>query len=406
MSADVDAPGARRPDGGAGTTAAGALPPAPEGAPPGVLTVDLDWRSVAWTLVLLAALAAVVAGVRTASGTLTVLVVAVFVALALDPVVTALQRRGLSRGWATVATLSGLLLLVVGFGLLAGPQLAEQSRRLGVDLPRTARSMEDLPVVGPALARADVAGKVSEFLSSLPRKLAADGADLGGLVRGVGVGLGVVVVHLLVTAGVLFEGPGLVRLVRAGLPASRRRGADALGRIVYRVLARYFAGSLLIAVINGVWVAGWALVAGVPLSPVLGVWAAVTSLIPQIGGLLGFALVLAVSLAAGLVPALVMTLAFAVLLVATNHLLLPTIVGRAVRLSAPATMVAAIAGLAVAGVVGALVAVPGTGVVKALVLHLQGRDPADGGDGSPGLVERWRAHRSRVGGVPAAAPGE
>ena len=63
-------------------------------------------------------------------------------------------------------------------------------------------------------------------------------------------------------------------------------------------------------------------------------------------------------------------------------------------------------GGSVAGVVGALVAVPGTGVVKALVLHLQGRDPTDGGDGSPGLVERWRAHRSRGGGVPAAAPGE
>ncbi|MFZ4517474.1 MAG: AI-2E family transporter [Microthrixaceae bacterium] len=380
MTADVDAPAAGDPDRGP--------------RPPAVMTVDLDWRTVAWTLALLAALAAVVAGLRTASDTLTVLLVAVFVALALDPVVTALQRRGISRGWATVLTLTGLTLLVVGFGLLAGPQLAEQSRRLGVDLPRTARSMEDLPFVGPSLARADVASKVSEFLSSLPQKLATEGADLSSLARGVGVGLGVVVIHLLVTAGVLFEGPGLVRLVRSALPASRRTGADALGRIVYRVLARYFAGSLLIAAINGVWVAGWALVAGVPLSPVLGVWAALTSLIPQIGGLLGFVLVLAVSLAAGLVPALVMTAAFAVLLVATNHLLQPTIVGRAVRLSAPATMVAAIAGLAVAGIVGALVAVPGAGVVKAVVLHAQGRDPDDSADESPGLLQRWRAHRA------------
>jgi predicted PurR-regulated permease PerM len=135
-----------------------------------------------------------------------------------------------------------------------------------------------------------------------------------------------------------------------------------------------------------------ALVARVPLAPVLGLWAAVTSLIPQIGGLLGFALVALVSLTAGLVPAIIMCLSFLVIMLVTNHALQPLIVGRAVSLSAPTTMLATIVGLTVASIPGALFAVPVTGAVKAVVQHLRGIDPAPRPEGT-GLLDRLRRHR-------------
>lgn len=347
--------------------------PERDASPPAeVLTVDLDWRTVVFALGALVVLVALQRAVSQASAVFTLLVVGLFVASALDPVVGMFQRRGLGRGWAVAAV---VLVVTAAFGLfvaLAGPQLVTQSRSLERDLPRTVDSLRDVPLLGPRLAEWQVPQKATDFLSSLPEKLGSQDADLGQVVAGVGFGVGASLLGFLVVVGALFEGPQLVDAVRLAVPPSRRRGVVDVGRIVYAVVARYFAGSLLIALMNGIWVSVWALVAGVPLSPVLGVWAALTSLIPQIGGLMGFAVVLLVGLAAGLVPGAIMAVAFLFFMLLTNHVLQPTIVGRAVRLSAPVTMLAAIGGFSVAGIVGALFAVPTFGAVKAVVMHSRG----------------------------------
>ncbi len=359
--------------------------PEPRDAPSEPLVVDLDWRSVAVVVVLLVALGLGAAAVRQASVGVTLVVVALFLALALDPLVDRLQtvplgrasesgaRRHLGRG---VSVLIVVLLVTGAFGVfvaLAGPQLVSQSRQLGEELPRTVDSLKDVPVLGPHLVEWGVPDKITEFLSSLPEKISQHDANLGGVAKGVGFGLGAFVLGALVTIGALVDGPRLVDTVRSAVPVAHRRRADDIGRIVDAVIGRYFAGSLLIALLNGIWVSMWALIAGAPLSPVLGVWAALTSLIPQIGGLMGFAVVVVVSVAAGLVPAVVMTVAFLFFMLLTNHILQPTIVGKAVELSAPVTMLAAIAGFTVGGVVGALFAVPTVGAVKAVLAYV--RDP-------------------------------
>ena len=356
-----------------------------------LLVVDLDWRSVAAVMALLVAFALVVGAVRTASIGVTLIVVALFVAMALDPLVGRLQRMGLARG---VAVLGVVLLVGAAFGLfvaLAGPQLVSQTRELGTELPRTVDSLRDVPILGPHLVEWGVPEKVSEFLSSLPERVGQENAKLGDLAKGVGFGLGAFVLGLLVSVGALIEGPRLVDTVRGAVPASGRRRADDIGRIVYSVIGRYFAGSLLIALLNGIWVSVWALIAGAPLSPVLGVWAALTSLIPQIGGLMGFAVVVLVSLAAGLVPAVVMTVTFLAFMLLTNHVLQPTIVGRAVQLSAPVTMLAAISGFTVGGVVGALFAVPTVGAIKAVLAYA--RHPDDPPPSHPEHHSRFSLHR-------------
>ena len=380
----------------------------PDADGPPVLTVDLDWRTVAVSLVALFALLAVAQALATASVALTLIVIALFLALALDPVVTKLQRRGIPRGWATVIVVLAVTLAFMAFVSLAGPPLVRESASLQKQLPRTVDSMRDVPLLGPRLVEWKVPDRVTEFLSSLPEKVGSENANLGGVVQGVSFGVGAALLGFLLMVGVLFEGPRLVSSVDLAIPAARRAGIRDVGRIVYSVIARYFAGSLLIALLNGVWVSMFALLAGVPLSPVLGVWAALTSLIPQIGGLLGFAVVLLVSLTAGLGAAAVMTVSFLFFMLLTNHVLQPTIVGRAVQLSAPVTMLAAIGGFSVAGIVGALFAVPTIGAIKAVVMHVRGADEppsgqrADAGDGDHpsgvrALIGRLRSRFSRSG---------
>lgn len=362
---------------------------APEG-----LEVDLAWQSVVVIGIAVAALVVVWSTVRTASTVVTLIVVSLFLAMALDPLVVAVGRRfRLGRGWATVGVLGVVILLGGVFLSIAAPQLVTESANLERQLPATVDSMEKLPLLGGWVREAGLSQKVTEAIASLPSKVESAGASVGTLVERVSFGFGAVLMGLLLVAGALFEGPRLIADVRRATPPARRADADGIGRTVYTVLAKYFAGSLFVALANGIWVASVALLAGVPLSPVLGVWSALTSLIPQIGGLMGFALVAVVSLTAGVVPLLVMSVAFLAFMLFSNHVLVPTVVGRAVSLSAPVTMVAAVGGFSVGGIVGALFAVPTFGAIKAVALRVRSGDlgaPPEPTEPSPGLLERAR----------------
>jgi predicted PurR-regulated permease PerM len=340
------------------------------------VTVDIADQSVLVLLVSLTFLVVIWSTVRAASGAVTLIVVALFVAMALDPVVNAVQRHAkVGRAVSVILVLFLGLVLVVAFLAIAGPQLVKESSNLQRQLPNTVASLGDLPLIGKSIQSADLPGKVTDALDSISaRSSTGSGLQVGGLIKSVSFGLGAVVLALFLMAGAMLEGPRLVRNIRSALPVSQRESADGIARVVYQVLAKYFAGSLLVAVLNGVWTASAALLAGVPLSPLLGVWSALTSLIPQIGGLLGFSLVFVVSLSAGVGPAIFMTVAFLVFMLFTNHVLVPLVVGKAVSLSPPVTMLAAIGGFSVGGIVGALFAVPTFGAIKAVAMHLRGDD--------------------------------
>lgn len=342
------------------------------------LTVDIADQSVLTLLFSLTVLVVIWSTVRSASGAVTLIVVTLFVAMALDPVVNAVQNRAkLGRAPSVVVVLFFGLILVLGFVAIAGPQLVKESSNLQRQLPKTVASLGDLPLVGKSIQSADLPGKVTQALDSFSaRSGQGSGLPVGGLLKSASFGLGAVMLALFLMAGIMLEGPRLVASIRSALPVGHRESADGIGRVVYQVLAKYFAGSLLVAVLNGIWTASAALIAGVPLSPLLGVWSALTSLIPQIGGLLGFSLVFAVSLTAGVGPAIFMTVAFLVFMLFTNHVLVPLVVGKAVSLSPPVTMLAAIGGFSVGGIVGALFAVPTFGAIKAVAMYLRGSDAA------------------------------
>lgn len=373
--------------------------------PPADLRVDLAWQTVVITAISVAALMVLWGTVRASSTVFTLIVVSLFLAMALDPVVVAVGRRlKVGRGWATVIVLSTVAVLLGAFLAVAAPQLVTESANLEQQLPDTVDSLEKLPLVGGLVRSADLSDKLTEAIASLPTRLESAGASLGSFVERVSFGVGAMLLAFALVAGALFEGPRLIGDIRRATPPERRPAADGVGRTVYAVLAKYFAGSLLIALANGMWVAMVALLAGVPLSPVLGVWSALTALIPQIGGLMGFALVFVVSLTAGVVPALIMSVAFLFFMLLSNHVLVPTVVGRAVSLSAPVTMLAAVGGFTVGGIVGALFAVPTFGAIKAVVVRMRSGDltnPPVPPEPSPSMVARVRAKFDRRHTAPA-----
>ena len=329
------------------------------------LVVELDlWTIVAFVLALLLVLL-VVAIFSAAPDVITKLAVGVLIALALDPVINILQRRlKLSRGVSAGVVSAVLLVVFSGIAVLLGPPAIREAQEVATQLPETVEEFYSWPIIGPRLERADAAGKVSDWLEELPNRF--DEETVAGLAQSIVGGVETLFIVMVSAIAVMLDGEALVARARRLVPPRRRPRAVRAGRIAYDSIGRYFAGSLFVAVLNGTFILTVGLILGVPLAPLAAVWAMVTNLIPQIGGFLGGSFFVMLALSESPLTGAIALALFMVYQQLENNVIQPAIVGKAVNLTPPTTMLAALIGGAAAGVPGALAATPLIGAVKAL----------------------------------------
>lgn len=368
------------------------------------IVVDIDpWSFVALALAGGAALA-LFAVSSLAKDVLTGIGVGVLLGMAVSPVVSRVQRRwGTSRGLAVVIVGTGLTLAVAAVVVLVAPAAVAQSQEFSDELPSTVRQFYSWPIVGDRLAEADAAGSVERWIEQAPADI--DDATLARMGERLLGGVLSALVVVVTALGVLVDGEVVVRRVRTLVPAERRERTDRLGRIVYATFGSYFAGSLLVAVLAGLVTLSTGLILGVPLAPVAGLWTTLTNLIPQIGGFLGASFFGLLAITEGPVPAVVGVAIIVAYQNLENHVISPAIVGRAVNLSPPATMLAVLVGAAAAGVPGALVATPLLGAVKAIYLDERGEMPEPEAEAVGRRISRFFRRRGRHGDPTAPAGG-
>jgi predicted PurR-regulated permease PerM len=256
---------------------------------------------------------------------------------------------------------------------VVAPAAVSQLQDFSTELPSTVRDAYGWPIVGPRLEDADAAGRVERWIDDAPADI--DDATLASMGERLIGGVLSAVVVLVTALGVMIDGVIVVSRLRSLVPVARRPQADRLGRIVYATFGSYFAGSLFVAALAGFVTLCIGLILGVPLAPVAGLWTTLTNLIPQIGGFLGGGFLVVLALTEGPLQAAIALVVFMAYQNLENNVISPAIVGKAVNLSPPTTMLAALAGGAAAGVPGALVATPLLGAVKAIYLDSRGEMP-------------------------------
>jgi predicted PurR-regulated permease PerM len=370
------------------------LPPGEgDGAPPPpTQLVDVHPASVVAFAGAATMAAALWAVVTIAPDMVTGIAVGLVVGVALSPLSSAVQRRfGRSRVSAAAIVGGGMVVFFAGVVLLVAPPAVDQARDFSDELPATVRELYTWPIVGHRLEEADAAGEVEAAIEELPARIDDETiADVGERLLGGALSAVVVVITAI---GVLADGERIVGRVRSVVPPSRQPHADHLGQIVYHSFGSYFAGSLLVAVLNGLVILTAGLTLGVPLAPIAALWATLTNFIPQVGGFLGGAFFVLLALTQSPATALAALVIFLAYQQFENNVVAPAIVGSAVNLTPPTTMLAALVGGAAAGVPGALVATPLLGAAKAIYLDGRGelrprREAA--------LTRRLRARLARV----------
>lgn len=335
----------------------------------------IDWISFAHLALALLALLAVLGVTQSAIRALTLIIIAAVLALALDSPVRALQRRKVPRPAAVAVVCTSLLVMLGAVAALLGPPAVREAAQFAEELPATIQEFYDFPIVGERLEEADVSARAEQWIEELPGNVTVE--SVAQAMDRIVAGIANVVLVLVLVFAFLLDGELIVRRARSLIPAHLRRHADRAGTLAYETLGRYFAGSLLLAVLSGTYTLTVGLILGVPLVLLAAIWVAVTDLIPQIGGFLGGSVFVTLALTQGAVTGVLALALFVAYMSSENYFIHPTVVGRSVDLSPPTTMLAAIIGGTAGGVPGALIATPFVGSVKAVYMaarHGEDRD--------------------------------
>jgi predicted PurR-regulated permease PerM len=326
-------------------------------------------RTILQVLGIVLATLAIIAFVYLAWHIITWVLVAIFLALALNPAVHFFERRGLRRGYAAAIVFFLALGTIVGLGFLVLPPLVRQ----------VSDFIEAVPdLVDDVVAGRGPFGFLQRDYHIVDRIRAAIDKQGAGGVLGItqpalavaqsvfSVIIGSVAIAFL-TFFMLLDGPSMMERFYAFLPESTRPRWQRVGTEIYRTVGGYVTGNILISVIAGVAAMAALFIVGSKYSVALAVVVAVLDLIPLAGATLAAVIVSAVVFVElGWVEGVIVVVFFLVYQQVENHILQPVIYGRTVQLSPLVVLVSVLIGAELAGILGALAAIPVAGIVQAV----------------------------------------
>ncbi len=336
----------------------------------------VPWRTI-WATIGSVALA--FAAYRTylaLAHVVTLLVVAGFFAIVLNPVVDLLEQRArIRRGLATG------IVFIVGLGLIAGMlysfirPLAEQGSTFAEDLPGYVDDAQhgDGPI-GDLVERYNLEDYVQRNQERLSKGLTDLGAPALGLARTVFAGLFAAITILVLLFLMLMEAGKLTAGALNLVPEHRRERVRRVGTDASRAVSGYVFGNLVISVIAGV--AAWLMLAmlEVPYAGVLGLFVAFADLIPLVGATLGAVPTIAFAFLHSTTAGIVALVFFIVYQQFENHVLQVSIMARTVNVNPLTVMVSVLVGVELFGLLGALLAIPAAGIIQVVATDLyQGR---------------------------------
>ena len=328
-------------------------------------------RNVLAVVLLVIAVIAVLEVLQVARQVLTWILISLFLALALNPLVDFFQRR-LTRRRAPAIGLAYLLVASAITAIAATflPTLIDEVNDFANAVPGY---IEDLTAgrgwLGELADRYDVVERVREQVETggAAALFGASGTALA-ITREILTAIVGIVTIIFLTLFMLLEGPRWMERFYSLLPEESQERWRNVGRGIYRTVGGYVSGALAIGLIAGISSAAVLSVLGVPYAIALGVVVAILDLIPLAGATLAAVIVTSVAFLDDITKGIIVLVFFVIYQQVENHLLYPLVYSRTVSMSPLAILIAVLLGASLAGVLGALAAIPVAGAIQVVVV--------------------------------------
>lgn len=292
--------------------------------------------------------------------------VSMFLAVGLNPVVEAMTRRGLRRGVAVLVVFVVVIGAFVGLAFAVVPPAVDEGNLFVKNLPQY---LEDLKSNG-TIARLNHDYGVIDKLSAEASK-----ANVGGQVAGGVLGVGKVVLStvfsaltvLVMTLYFLSALPSIKHQAYQLVPASRRERVQKLGDEILVRIGGYVGGAATIAFIAALSSYVFLRIIDLQLALALALFVGLTDLVPLVGATIGAAVVSVLGFLDSPSKGIACIVFYVVYQQVENYLIYPRVMKRQVEVPAALTVVAVLFGGALLGVVGALLAIPSAAAALLIV---------------------------------------
>ncbi|MEV4286606.1 AI-2E family transporter [Nonomuraea bangladeshensis] len=297
--------------------------------------------------------------------TIILVVVAMFLAVGLNPAVEALQRRGLARRAAISIVFIGVIVAFVLFGLAIVPPVGRELADFVAAVPGYVNELSNHPTLRQLDADYQIIPQVAQFVTTVLGPSLATGIMGASLVvlDGVFTTVTLLVLMLYFLGSLHTIKAYLLKLV----PASRRERTSAISEEILTGIGGYVAGNVLISVIAGVVTWIFLSIVDVRYALALALIVALTDLIPLVGATIGAVVVSAVALLQSVPAGIACAVFFIVYQQIENYLIYPRVMKRSVDVTPAVTVIAALFGGALLGIVGALLAIPVAAAIALII---------------------------------------
>ena len=303
-------------------------------------------------------------------GFLLLLVIALFIALAIEPGTNRLARRGMKRGVATGLILAAVAVVASLFVGVMGALVADQASELSDNRDQYVVDVVSFlnDTFGTDLDSAEVLdsiddpkGPVREFLNSQADRAVKLGVSaLSTLFEAFSI--------LLFTFYFAADGPRLRRTICSWLRPQRQRVVLDVWELAVEKTGGYLSSRAILAVVSSFlhWIAFQAI--GTPAPIALALWVGVVSqFLPVIGIYVAGALPLLLTVIDSPLKALFVLGFIVIYQQIENFLIAPKITAQKMQLHAGVAFASAIIGGAVLGPIGAILGLPAAAVIQGVL---------------------------------------
>lgn len=309
-----------------------------------------------------------------ASSVLILIVVSLFIAFGLNPVVRWLVNNGVRRSWAVIVVALGVVAAIGLFVVAIAPVVADQISALTANAPGWFDQLQHNKQIQDLDQQYDIIGKAKEYVASGDLTQQLFGGVLGvglAILAALGNVFIVIVLTLYFLASLDHVKHGLYRLA----PASRRPRVEHLGDRILEGIGGYVSGAFVVALCAGISTLVFLFVVGLgEYAVALAVVVMILDVIPMIGATLGAIVVSAIALATDVQTGIICIVFFIVYQQIENYLIYPRVMSKSVDIPGAVTVIAALVGASLLGVVGALLAIPTAAAILLLVREVFIRD--------------------------------
>jgi predicted PurR-regulated permease PerM len=292
------------------------------------------------------------------SGVLILVVVAMFLAAGLHPVVEFFIRRGMRRSYAVVAVITLVLLGLALFAMAIVPVISDQVSAISKNAPGWLDQLQENRTVQDLDERFDIIDKAREYVEK-----GDYASSLFGGVLGVGLAVLSALANAFVVTVLTLYFLSSMDATKAALyrlaPASRRDRVARLGDRVLDGVGGYVSGAFVVATTAGLTSLVFLFVVGLgEYAVALAFVVALLDVIPMIGATIGAVIVSAIGFATDPKIGLACAIFYLIYQQVENYVIYPRVMSKSVDIPGTVTVIAALVGAALLGVVGALLAIP------------------------------------------------